>query len=730
MAAPLLLRIQLPFLVLAACCVVSPAPAQQPGGTLTVRVASEGRPLRDAQVRAARRLALTDDSGTARLRLAAGRWVVVVAKLGFRPDTLSVVVTEGRETTLAADLAEAPAELEAIIVSTTRAERRLEDEPARVEVLAGGEVAEMAEIRPGDVSQMVSEMSGVRVQSTAPGLGGAAVRIQGLRGQYTQILSDGLPLLGVPSGGLSLLETPPLDLRQVEIVKGATTALYGPSALGGVVNLLSRRPDDGRELVLNATSRGGLDASAWVSRQISERWGYALIAGAHRQGRVDVNGDGWADIARFRRGEVRPRLYWTGGDGSTFLATAGAMEEDRGGGTMPGRLAPDGNPFEISVATQRLDAGFTGRFLFGRPLVLGVRAAASGLFQRHRYGDVFERDRHGTFLAEVTVGGGKNPFEWLVGAAVQRETYHNTDLPAFDYGFTTPAVFAQATVMPLAALVATVSGRCDAHSRYGTFCSPRVSALWRVTPSVSTRLSVGGGFYAPTPFTEETEAAGLGRLHPPSPDLRAERVRSAALDVTFQRGPVELTATGFASDLDHAVGVYGPPSPPVVYAGPTFVNVAGPTRTRGVEILGVLEKEPISLTSYYAYVFATEVDATSGLRRDVPLTPRHAAGFDLAFEQEETGTRVAVEAFYVGRQALERDPYAAVSRPFTTIGVLVAHRFGRATLFLNCENAGGIRQTSFAPLLLPHQDFLGRWTTDAWAPLDGRVVNGGVRFPL
>ena len=291
------LSIRLPLVLCVAmvfgAAAVPSAEAQGAGGTVVVRVSSQGRPLADAQVRAARRLALTDDSGRARLRVAAGRWIVVVAKLGFRPDTLSVVVAEGQEATLAADLAEAPAELEAIIVSTTRMERRLEDEPARVEVLAGGEVAEMAEIRPGDVSQMIAEMSGVRLQSTAPGLGGAAVRIQGLRGQYTQILSDGLPLLGVPSGGLSLLETPPLDLRQVEIVKGATTALYGPSALGGVVNLLSRRPDDGREMVLNATSRGGLDASAWVSRQLSERWGYSLIAGAHRQGLVDVNGDGW-----------------------------------------------------------------------------------------------------------------------------------------------------------------------------------------------------------------------------------------------------------------------------------------------------------------------------------------------------------------------------------------------------------------------------------------------------
>jgi iron complex outermembrane receptor protein len=629
-------------------------------------------------------------------------------------------------------MAEAPAELEPVIVSTTRAERRLEDEPAHVEVLAGGEVAEMAEVKPGDVSQMVSEMSGVRVQSTGPGLGGAAVRIQGLRGQYTQVLSDGLPLLGVPNGGLSLLETPPLDLRQVEIIKGATTALYGPSALGGVVNLLSRRPDEARELLLGATSRGGLDASVWLSHQWDADWGYSVIAGAHRQGLVDVNGDGWADIARFSRFEARPRLYWTGAGGSTFLATVGAMEEDRGGGTMPGRLAPDGHPFDLAVTTERADAGFTGRFLLGGSLALGVRAAASGLFQRHQYGLDVERDQHGTLLAEATLGGGRPPFEWLLGAAVQRESYHNDDVAGFGYGYTTPAVFAQATVTPLPAVVATASGRCDAHSEFGTICSPRLSTLWRVTPSVSARLSLGGGFYAPTPFTEETEGTSLRSFIWSPGTLRAERVRSASLDVSFKRGPVEVTATGFASDLEHAVGVGDVPvnTPGGPSVAPQFVNLPGPTRTRGVEVLGVLEKEPISLTTYYAFVLATEVDATSGRRRDVPLTPRHAAGFDLAFEEEETGTRVAVEAFYVGRQALEHDPYAGVSHAFTTIGVLVAHRFGRMTVFVNCENAGGVRQTRYAPLLLPSRSPAARWTTEEWAPLEGRVVNGGVRFPL
>jgi outer membrane receptor for ferrienterochelin and colicin len=65
--------------------------------------------------------------------------------------------------------------------------------------------------------------------------------VQGLRGRYTQVLADGLPLYG-QAGSINVLQIPPMDLGQVEVIKGVASALYGGSALGGVINLVSRRP--------------------------------------------------------------------------------------------------------------------------------------------------------------------------------------------------------------------------------------------------------------------------------------------------------------------------------------------------------------------------------------------------------------------------------------------------------------------------------------------------------
>jgi outer membrane receptor for ferrienterochelin and colicins len=136
---------------------------------------------------------------------------------------------------------------------------------------------------------------------------------------------------------------------------------------------------------------------------------------------------------------------------------------------------------------------------------------------------------------------------------------------------------------------------------------------------------------------------------------------------------------------------------------------------------------PLGITASYAFTRSTEPDPDGGPRREVPLTPRHSAGMVVVYEQEGRA-RVGLELYYTGRQQLEDQTYRASSRPYLIVGILGERRFGRARVFLNLENLGGVRQTSFVPLVRPTRTAAGRWTTDAWAPLDGRVINGGVRL--
>lgn len=97
------------------------------------------------------------------------------------------------------------------------------------------------------------------------------------------------------------------------------------------------------------------------------------------------------------------------------------------------------------------------------------------------------------------------------------------------------------------------------------------------------------------------------------------------------------------------------------------------------------------------------------------------------WEPEGVG-RVGLEVYYTGRQRLEVNPYRRESRPYVIVGLLAERRFGRFRVFLNAENLTDVRQTRWDSLLRPTQGTDGRWTVDAWAPLDGRVFNGGLRL--
>jgi iron complex outermembrane receptor protein len=138
-------------------------------------------------------------------------------------------------------------------------------------------------------------------------------------------------------------------------------------------------------------------------------------------------------------------------------------------------------------------------------------------------------------------------------------------------------------------------------------------------------------------------------------------------------------------------------------------------------------REAVSVTGSYVYVDASEPDPDRPGRRAVPLTPRHTAGVVAMWERHGVG-RLGIEAYYTGKQALEDNPFRAESRPYVELGVLGEIVLGKVRLFVNAENLLGVRQTKYDPLVRPMRLPDGRWTVDAWAPIEGFTVNGGVRL--
>jgi iron complex outermembrane receptor protein len=692
--------------------------AQERPTSLLIEVRAGGAPVAEADVVILGVTHRTDVTGRVALPAATGVVEIAVVKEGFLPASTSVQVTGEPEQRVIIELQPQPTVEEHVtVIAATRTNRRLEDQPMRVEVLEREEIEEKMLMTPGDIVMMLNEMGGMRVQATSPSLGAASVRIQGMRGRYTRVLSDGLPLFG-DVGGLGLLQIPPMDLGHVEVIKGVASALYGAGAMGGIVNLLSRRPGDGAEpeFLLNRSTRGATDAVAYLASPLPRGWSASLLGGGHWQTTTDVNADGWADLAGYTRGVVRPRVFWDGGSGRTLFATTGFTFEERTGGTLDGAvLAATGQPYVEALDTERFDAGVVGQFLIAERYVATTRVAVTRQDHTHLFGEVRERDRHDTAFGEFAVRGASGRHTWVAGLAFERQRYTPRDVPRFAYRFTVPGAFVQYDVDVSSALSLSSSGRVDVHSEYGTFFSPRVSALARVGPWTS-RLSVGTGFYASTPITEETEAAGLTRLAVEGP-LEAERGVSASFDLSRTVGPLSSTVTLFASRIDD--GVY-------VERAESYVlrNLADPTENVGLELLAIVRHEPFALTASYTYVRAREV--VDGVREDVALTPRHSAGVVGMWEREEVG-RVGVEWYYTGRQALEQNPYRATSESYSVLGLLAEKQLGHLRLFINLENLTGVRQTRWDPLLRPARAVDGRWTVDAWAPLEGRNINGGVR---
>ncbi len=702
------------FMVVAALAL-----AQQPQATIRVEVSSKSAPVQDAEVTVNGKQARTGLDGVAVLPSELGHVDVVVAKDGFFPARKALDIDAAQEWQFQFELQEAKHE-EEVTVHATRNDVRVQDSPLHVEVISQDEITEEIAMRPSDISMLLNEMGGMRVQTTSPGLGAAAVRVRGMRGRYTAFLSDGLPLFGQQGTGLGLLQIPPMDLGQVEVIKGNASALYGSAAMAGVVNLITRRPEaePTHEFLFNRSSLGETDASMFLASQLTQHWGASLLGGGFWQEHQDVNGDGWADLAGYSRGVFRPRFFWDNKNGGTALLTGGITYEDRSGGTVPGSVLPaTGEPYIEALNTRRYDFGGSAQWILDKRFVVAARFSVSDQDHRHQYGDDIERDRYGLLFGEVSIRGTAGKNTWVAGFADERDAFRPRDVPQFAYTFVVPGMFAQDdfAVMPWLSLSA--SARVDFHNVYGTFFSPRLSALIRKSGWTS-RISAGQGFYAATPLTEETEAAGLARLSLPVP-LRAERGRSASADLTRSMGPVSVTATAFASNIDHPV---------YVDRGATYdiVNLQGPTRNGGLELLATWRKSPITATASYTYVRTSELEPSG--RADVPLTPKHSLGIVGMWEKEGV-TRIGLECYYTGTQRLEYNPYRDSSVPYVLVGAMAEHKVAaHVKLFLNLENLTNVRQTRWDPLLLPARASDGRWTVDAWAPLDGRVINGGARF--
>jgi len=666
-----------------------------------------------------------DSTGRAILSgLVTGRYSMEIGFTSYEQQTiiLNIPVPGDSVTVL---LYPAEKEMGEVIVSSTRSSRSIRDLPTRVEVLNSEELEEKGNMRPGDIRMMLNESTGIQTQQVSATSANSSIRIQGLDGRYTQLLKDGFPLYGGFAGGLSLLQTPPLDLRQVEVIKGASSTLYGGGAIAGLVNLISRtpRPEKDLRFLANGTSAGGWDLSGFYGQQF-KAVGLTLFASHNGSQPYAPGNTPFTAIPRTRRNFIEPKLFLDLGTRTKLIAGFGATSETRQGGDIQylrGRKDSTHQYFEDN-SSHRVSGQLTVDHRWTDKDQITVKGSLSKFTRTIDIpGYVFDGRQWSSYseLAYHHKGG----TDWIAGL-----NFYSDDFKEFPRDSSQPRNYQQRTFGAFVQNTASITPwlqteaglRGDYVSDYGFVLLPRVSALFKIAPRLTSRFGGGMGYKTPTIFTEETERIQFRSVLPVnSYSNELEKSYGVNLDVNYRvyLGGISLTINQlfFFTHINHPLLLDTLPGP--VYK---LTNNSGHMDSRGWETNVKLSYKDFKL--FLGYTFTDAHLKNNGATRENPLTARHRLNNVLIYEKEDQW-KLGFEAYYYSRQSLTDGSFG---KPYWTFGFMAEKLWEHFSIFVNFENFTDTRQTRFdsiytGPVSKPS-------FRDIYAPLDGIVVNGGIKL--
>ena len=674
-----------------------------------------------------------------RIRVSAVSFKTVTQTITPVGDTIRVTLDPSEE------------ELEEVTVSTTRSGRNVADEPIRVEVIDAEELDEKANMQPGNISMILRESPGIQVQQTSVTSANATFRIQGLDGRYTQLLQDGLPLYSGYSSGLSIMQIPPLNLKQVEVVKGCQSTLYGSGAIAGLINLVTKDPTHERDLsfMLNGTSALGLDLNGYFAQR-TDKVGLTFYATHNRQRAYDPNDDQFSDLPQTTRTSLQPKLFWY--PNSTMTISAGVIwtDEQRTGGYLPTIKHESTTGYTETNDSRRLATQFRLEKRFVNNALLTVRNSYSRfnraiILPNYR----FDGLQHSSF-SEVSYFKHQPKTDWIAGLNSWTDTFRDespqvalvSDPTIYDQ--TTVGVFVQNTLTLSEKLIletglrgdivdTRVNGTTD-NEPAKLFILPRFSLLYRASEHWSSRLGGGLGYKAPTIFTEEAERRFFQFINLRS--IRSDQTESSIgfnWDINYRtelgdETTLSINQLFFYTQLNRltVLNTYA------IQALPPrqlfeFRTANGHLDTRGFETNVRLVYHDFHTFLGYSFIHTKrQYDNLTGM---IPLTAKHRLYFTTLYETDKLKT--GFEAFYSGPQQRTN---GTITPSYWTLGYMIEKKwsFGRhakGSVFINFENFLDVRQSRFETLVTgtPTQP---NFVTDIYAPTDGRVINGGIKLKL
>ena len=643
-------------------------------------------------------------------------------------------------------------EVDEIIIEATRANKTVANLPTRTEVLTE-EIDEAASMEASKIAHLITHSTGIQVQTTAATSNGAVVRIQGLYGRYTQMLKDGFPLYGGFSGSLDVLQIPPLDLRQVEYVKGSASTLYGGGAIGGLINLLTKKPTENETLLhLNVSHIGAKDFNAFVGRRFG-KFGFTNLASLHLHSPYDPDNDGYSDVPEVSKFNFNPKLFYFPDNKSEFFLGANILQENRMGGDMQliENRQPDSTHFYYDKQkTSRYTTQFYGKRTLSSSSTLTLKNSVS-LFDRYIqirenvFGSTIEfGGEQLSSFSEINYNLNKSKHNLTIGINSISELFSEQKLNTNqlrDQEFTTYGAFINYLWDVNNKLALETGFRADyvqanseiSENKGEPFLLPRLSVLYKMNPSFSIRMGGGMGYRMPTIFNEEAEPFGYKGISPIDfANVEAERSYGSNIDFkyqsTFNSENILFTFNQmfFYNIIDNPI-LLGMDTTLMInwvqmpIPGYTaFMNLGDNMNSRGFE--SQIKLTLWKFTWFFGYTYTEAFLQNGSIATELPLTPLHSIKGDLLFV-EEGKWRIGWDYEYKSEQFLST---GLKSKSLFTTGVVVERTIDNFVLFLNAENFTDTRQTRYESLV--SNPYGTTQYTDVWAPLDGFFFNAGIKI--
>lgn len=616
-------------------------------------------------------------------------------------------------------------EMEEVTISITRSGRTIERVPTRVEVIDGEELGEKAAMNSANIAMLLKESTGIQMQQTSAASGNRSIRIQGLDGRHTQLIRDGFPLFGGFSGGLSIMQIPPLDLQQVEVIKGSSSTLYGGGAIAGVVNLVTRTPEEKAKLELMIDQTTALKTTLNVFHSAQKgKFGWTLYTSGNFQKMYDVDNDNFSEIPETKAISINPSLFWNPSNKTKVRLTINTILEERLGGDVDAVAEFDNTDFYFEENQSKR---------FSYQLNVNHNLNSSSLLNVKNSISYYDRgillpqyDFSGEQLAsfsEVNYTKFKGKSEWVIGGNFYSDKF--TEAPGVgtistrNYSTYTLGAFSQYSrdISDKFALEAGL--RVDYNNDYGTFVLPRISMLYTISDKLSSRFGGGFGYKTPTIFTEATEALNFRDIRPIDPsNLEAEVSRGLNWDLNYGTDlggdwKLSFNQLFFITQLENSLLLRTNSTSDF-----SLENADGNVVSTGFETNIKLRYKDFKLFANYAFV-NTELQYDN-INQQKPLTPKHNIGAVLVFEQHEKW-RIGYELYYTGIQ--NRSDFSRTS-DFVEMGIMIMRSFENMSLYINFENFTDTRQSNYEPVAFgPRQTPQFR---EIWAPTEGRIINGGI----